>query len=302
MSRFMRTLAAGATGLLVLVLPATLSAWGMDVHRLITARAITGMPPELKPFYAERAAFIAEHSVDPDLWRVVNLKNERGDEDPNHYLHMDEMGEPRPFTNVPKTWLAYVARYGAERTTAMGRLPFRTEEVYNLLVARFRDVPRGVKYAADNAAYLSAVVAHYIEDAHVPFHAVSYHDGQPTNQRGIHSRFENDVILRFKDTWKLGPVTLKPVGNIVDFVYARLAESEGLAEKVLVADKAAAGAGQVYDDAFFAAFAKGVRPVVEQRLSDSASSVASVIVAAWTEAGKPTMPVKTATKPARISR
>jgi hypothetical protein len=298
----MRTLAAGATGLLLLAIPATLTAWGLDVHRLITTRALGGLPPELKPFYALHGTFVIEHAVDPDLWRVVGLKNDRGEEDPNHFLHMDGLDEARPFAGIPRSWEAYVARYGADRATANGRLPWRAEEIYQLLVARFRDVARGQPYAADNVAYLSAVLAHYVEDAHVPFHAVANYDGQATNQRGIHARFESDLVLRNKDMLSLSPVTLRPVGNIVEFLFARLVESEALAASVLAADRAAIAGRELYDDAYFAAFAKGARPIAERRLSDAASSVASVIVAAWTEAGKPVMPLKTVAAPAPIRR
>jgi hypothetical protein len=298
----MRALLAGATGLLLLV-PVSLSAWGLDVHRFITTRAIEGLPPELKPFYTSRSAFIIEHAVDPDLWRVVNLRSDRGEEDPNHFLDLDGLDEPRPFTGVPRTWDAYVGRYGAERANRNGRLPWRTAEIYQLLVSRFRDVARGTQgYAADNAAYLSAVLAHYIEDAHVPFHAVASYDGQATNQRGIHSRFETELVMRNRATFKPAPVTIRPVGDITEFVFARLVESEALVAAVLEADRAAIEGRELYDDGYFLAFAKGARPIAERRVAESASSVASVIVAAWIEGGRPAMPVKTTPTPARIRR
>ncbi len=79
----------------------------------------------------------------------------------------------------------------------MGRLPWRTEEIYKLLVARFQEAgknPHG--FGAENAVYLSAFIAHYIEDAHQPFHGVSTTTARSTNQRGIHSRFETELVLR----------------------------------------------------------------------------------------------------------
>ena len=250
-----------------------------------------------------RAAFIHEHAVDPDLWRTVNLKSDRGEEDPNHFLDMDGLDEKRPFTGIPRTWDAYVARYGAERANRMGRLPWRTAEMYQLLVARFRDAAKPQPgYAPDNAAYLSAVLAHYIQDAHVPFHAVTAYDGQATNQRGIHSRFETELVMRYKSTFKPAPVTIKPVGDIIEFVFARLVESEALVDQVLAADRAAIEGREFYDDGYYQVFAKGAAPVAERRTADAASSVASVIVAAWTEAGKPAMPVKVTPTPARIRR
>jgi hypothetical protein len=299
---FMRTLLAGLTGVCLLVMPVGLSAWGMEVHRFVTTRAIDGLPPELKPFYTARRAFISEHAVDPDLWRIVGLKNDKGEEDPNHFLDMDGLDEPRPFTNVPRDWDAYVKRYGPERANRNGRLPWRTEEVYKLLVARFQDIAKGQPYAADNAAYLSAALMHYVQDAHVPFHAVTAYDGQATNQRGIHARFETDLVLRVRDTLTFAPVTIRPVSEIKAFIFDRLAESEALVDSILAADRAATAGREFYDDGYFEVFAKGARPIVERRLSDAASSAASVIVAAWTEAGRPALPVGSSSTPARIRR
>lgn len=300
----MRVLAVTAAALLTLVMhPVVVSGWGFDVHRWITERAVDGLPAELKPYFAERRAFVAEHSVDPDLWRVVNLSSPRGEEDPNHFLDIDGLDEPRPFTNVPRTWEAYVARYGTEKANRMGRLPWRTEDIYRLLVGRFQDVARNPgSYAGENAAYLSAIIAHYIEDAHVPFHAVVSYDGQATNQRGIHSRFESELVLRYRDAWKLAPVKIHPVGNVRDFIFSRLIEGEALVGHILTADRAATKGRELYDDGYFRVFQKGAGEVVERRLSEAASAVASVIVAAWKEGGSPAMPAKSARPPAPIRR
>jgi hypothetical protein len=297
-----RTLAAAVIALALFLTPVTVSTWGLEVHRLITGRAIDALPTGLRPYFVARRAFIVEHSVDPDMWRVVNLKTDRGDEDPNHFLDIDGLDDPRPFRNVPRDWDAYVAKYGAERANRTGRLPWRAEELYTLLVARFRDVAKGQTYAGENAAYLSAVLAHYIEDAHVPFHAVTSYDGQATNQRGIHSRFESELVLRNRTTLKLAPVRIRPIPHVRDFVFEKLIEGEALVESLLAADRRAAAGREFYDDAYFAAFLKGARGVMEQRLSEAASGVASVITAAWIEAGRPVMPVAKPATPARIRR
>jgi alkylated DNA nucleotide flippase Atl1 len=288
---------------MLLAQPLTLQGWGIDVHRYITRRAMDNLPPELRPFFAVQRDFIVEHAVDPDMWRVVGLRGQLGEEDPNHFLNIDGLDEPRPFRNVPRDWTTFAAKFGIERANRAGRLPWRVDEIYQLLVARFRDVGKGTPaYAADNARYLTAVLAHYIEDAYVPFHAVVNYDGQVTNQRGIHSRFETDVILRNIDTLKLAPVTIRPITNIRDFVFETLIESESLVDAALDADRKATTGRQFYDDGYFAAFMTGVRPIVEKRISDATSGVVSVIVAAWTEAGKPNLPAKVDRPPARIVR
>jgi alkylated DNA nucleotide flippase Atl1 len=237
------------------------------------------------------------------MWRILGLRGELGVEDPNHFLDIDGLDDPRPFRNVPREWDAFVAKYGAERANRMGRLPWRTEEIYRLLVARFRDVGLGTPaYAADNARYLTAVLAHYIEDAHVPFHAVLNYDGQLTGQRGIHSRFESDLVMRNLSTLKLAPVAIRPIANIRDFVFDTLIEGESLVAAVLEADRKAAAGRELYDDGYFDAFLTGARPIVEKRVAEAASGVASVIVSAWMEAGKPKLPAQVVRPPARIVR
>jgi len=276
-------------------------AWGMDVHRLLTGRAIDGLPLPLKPFYAEQRAFVVEHAADPDLWRVVALRGELGAEDPNHYVDLDLVEKP-PFTGIPHEWDAYVAKYGLEQATQMGRLPWRTEEIYNRLVAAFTDMAKGTgpAYAGDNARYLSAVLSHYVEDAHVPFHANANHDGQLTNQRGIHSRFETDLLLRNLSTLTLAPVTIRPIPNIREFIFTTEIESYASVEPILAADRKATAGRDAYDDGYFAVLLAGTKPILEKRMSDASSAVASAIVSAWEKGGRPALPLKGPRPPARI--
>jgi alkylated DNA nucleotide flippase Atl1 len=271
--------------------PAATAAWGMDVHRLITRRAIEGLPEPLKTFFAARIDFIAEHSTDPDLWRVVMAKSAFGEEDPNHYLHLDGYGEAAPFSGIPREWSAVVAKYGQAKADENGRLPWRAEEMYDRLVSAFHDVARGTpSYAGDNARYLVAVLAHYVEDAHVPFHATANADGQLTGQRGIHTRFETDLVLRTLKTFTLTPVRVTPIANMREFVFDTLRVSNQLVPQVLAADKQAASGRTVYDDGYFAAFAAdGAKAVAEARYNAAASAVASAIVSAWQAAGKPAL-------------
>jgi hypothetical protein len=299
----MRACAAAIVAVVILILPVSTRAWGLDVHRLITKRAIAGLPDGLKPFYAARADFIGEHAVDPDMWRLVGLKGELGDEDPNHFLDIDGLDDPRPFRNVPRDWNAYVAKYGAERANRTGRVPWRTEEIYKKLVERFQEAAKNPNgFGAENAAYLSAIISHYIEDAHQPFHSVTSYDGQATNQRGIHGRFENDLVLRSISTLKLAPVVIRPVPSVKDFIFETLISGEALVGTILAADKRAIENREFYDDAYYAAFLSGTQSIVERRISDAASGVASVIAQAWTDAGKPVIPATRKSEPIRIRR
>ena len=297
----MRVRAVIVALLLVSVSAARPAAWGMEVHRRLTARAIDGLPEPLRAFFAAQRDFVIEHSVDPDLWRVVELGGPRTPENPNHFLDIDGLDEPPPFTGVPRDWAAYLARYGEERAYRAGRVPWRAEEVDAWLVRAFQSIGTSA-FAADNARYLSAVLAHYVEDAHQPFHAVLNYDGQLTNQRGIHARFETDLVLRSWPKLKQAPVRVAPVPNVKDFIFGAITDGARLAPRILAADLRAIEGRTLYDDAYFAALLADTRPVLEDRLSASASAVASVIVSAWTRAGKPALPRHTTRAPAPIRR
>lgn len=281
-----------AAAFLALTCPIALGAWGVDVHRDITARALDGLPPEIAPFFLERRDFIVEHAVDPDLWRVVGLSGEMGPEDPNHYLDIDGLDELPPFDGVPRARAAFLARYGRERAERAGRLPWRVGDVYTKLVDALRRTGTGAPYAADNARYLAAVLAHYVEDSFVPFHAVLNHDGQLTNQQGLHARFETTLVQRNRPGLTLAPVAIQPIPDVVAFIFDTLSTSASLTSGILDADRRAAADRSGYGDAYYDAFFAATRPVLEARLSGAASGVASMITAAWIDAGRPVLPTK----------
>jgi hypothetical protein len=298
----MRAFVAVVAGVVAL-LPFSLQGWGLDAHRFLTRRALDGLPAEIRPFFLAERDFIGEHSVDPDMWRIVALRSGMGEEDPNHFLDIDGLGEPPPFTNVPREWPALVARYGAERANRAGRLPWRAEEVFTLLVARMQDFGKAPSFnGANSVRYLTAVLAHYVEDAHQPLHATENYDGQLTGQRGVHARFEADLVMRNLGSLKLAPVDVRPFAGFRDFMFATIVESQSLVAQVLDADRKAAAGRDLYDDAYFNQFLAGARPVLERRLGDAASGLASAIVSAWMQAGKPALPAALPRTPARIRR
>jgi hypothetical protein len=277
--------------------PVSSGAWGMQVHRLITGLAIDGLPMPLRSVYTSQRAFVVEHAVDPDLWRVVGLRGDLGPEDPNHFLDIDALGERPPFTGVPRDWDAYVARYGTANVEKFGRLPWRATELYGKLVDAFKVMGRGTSYGADNVRFLSAVLAHYVEDAHQPLHTAENYDGQLTDQRGLHSRFETELPLRNWSRIPHPPIRTQPIGDIKTFIFAAVVQSNALVAPILAADKSAAARLEkdsngrlIYDDAYYEAMYRELGAILQKRLTDSANGVASVVVAAWTDAGKPLEP------------
>lgn len=274
--------------------PIPASAWGLDVHKFIMARAIPLLPPEIRPFFQKYEASIVEHAIDPDLWRTVGWL----EEPPRHFLDMDAYG-PYPFKDLPHAYDDAVKRYGLEFVQKNGTLPWRSEEIYRKLAEAFT---QKAPYARENIKLFSAVLSHYAGDAHVPFHAALNYDGQLTGQWGIHSRFESELFERYKSTIRLSPKLPASIGNPREFIFETLTTGFALVQPILDADKAAVQGREFYDDAYFEQFFGKVKLILETRLSDSIGDIAGMITAAWIEAGRPTLPLDTPNAPRKVRR
>jgi hypothetical protein len=276
-----------AVAMAVIAGSATPSAWGFEVHRFITDRAIDRLPDAIRPFYQKHRAFIVERSVDPDLWRTAGWT----DEPPRHFVDLDAYGQP-PFPELPREYDRAVERYGAEFVHRNGTLPWRTGEIFGHLRRSFELQKKGVPgYALENVKFYSAVLAHYVEDGYVPFHAVLNYDGQLTGQHGIHGRWETELVVRHLQTLRLAPPSQAPVTDARTYMFDVLLASFPHAAAILAADKAAVAGRDEYDDEYFAILYRDTGPVLEQRLSAAISGVAAVITGAWQAGGRPDLPL-----------
>lgn len=279
---------------IVVAVPAQPRAWGLDVHRFITGRAIDLLPAEIRPFFEKHRAFIVERSIDPDMWRIAGW----GEEPPRHFVDMDAYG-PYPFKELPRDYDAAVKRYGLEFVTRNGTLPWRTEQMYKQLVDAFT---QKAPYARENLKFFAAVMSHYVADAHVPFHAALNYDGQLTGQWGIHSRFESDLFARYQSRLQLAPNVPAKVPGPRELMFDSLVVSFSYVQAILDADKAAVAGRDVYDDAYYDTFFEKVRPILQRRLSDSIGDVVAVLTAAWIDAGRPAVPVDVPSTPRKVRR
>jgi hypothetical protein len=289
-----RVIVVAAAVLAVLGAPRPADAWSFEVHRFIMARAIPLLPEGIRPFFEKFQAAIVEHSIDPDLWRTAGWE----DEPVRHFLDMDAYG-PFPFKDLPRDYEAAVKLRGEAFVVKNGLLPWRGREIHAKLVEAFTQ--KG-PYSRENIKFFASVLAHYGADGHVPFHAAVNYDGQLTGQRGIHSRFESELFERFKDTLTIAPKPIVPVPNARDFFFDTLMESFPHVQVILDADTAAVEGREFYDDEYFTLFFSRVKPILERRLSDSITGVASLITAAWVEAGRPALPLDAPRTPRPVRR
>jgi hypothetical protein len=281
----------------ILLAPSTASAWGFEAHKFIVARAIDILPESIRPFFETNRAFIVERAIDPDLWRNAGFT----EEPPNHFLDFDAYG-PYPFKDLPRNYDDALRKHGLDKLKQNGLLPWRTYEIAGRLVRGFEALHKNGQYAESDIRFFSAIIGHYVADAHVPLHAVLNYNGQLTGQTGIHYRWEGELFVRYEKQLAIKPGALKSIANERDYIFDTLLESSQLADDVLAADKKAIGNRDVYDDQYFATLFAETRPMFEKRINDAINGVASIITSAWEQAGKPTLTANPPPRPPQRRR
>nr|ALS88978.1 zinc dependent phospholipase C [uncultured bacterium] len=279
----MRCVVIGALTALLLA-PSTASAWGFEAHRFIVARAIDILPGALRPFFEANRAFIVERSIDPDLWRSAGFTQEP----PNHFLDFDAYG-PYPFKDLPREYGEALKKHGIDKLTQNGLVPWRTQEIAGRLIRGFEALRNNGPYAQSDIRFFSAIIGHYVADAHVPLHAVLNYNGQLTGQTGIHNRWEDELFVRYRQQLVIKPGSLVTIGNERDFIFDTLLESSQQVDRLLAADRKAIADRDVYDDQYFETLFAETRPMLEKRINDAITGVASMITSAWEHAGKPAL-------------
>jgi hypothetical protein len=280
---FRKVILASSVLFLLLFKEKPLLAWGNDGHRFITQEALNLLPSAIQPFFEKHRAFVIEHSIDPDLWRNAGFVEETT----RHFLDLDAYGS-YPFDALPRDYEEAIRKFGREKIEKEGLLPWRTAQVFDQLVGAFREFhERRNRFAGDEILFFAAVIAHYVSDAQVPFHAISNYNGQLTGQSGLHFRFESDLFLRSRDRLKIQPAPILPISNSRDFVFDSLLKSFLQADPILKADKKAAGKRRNYDETYYDLFFVMAGPILAEQLNRSITAVAAMITAAWEQAGKP---------------
>jgi hypothetical protein len=92
------------------------------------------------------------------------------------------------------------------------------------------------------------------------------------------------------------------LSNPIDFVFDALLKSFTFVDPILKADREAVHGREEYDDGYFDQFFGQVRPILERRLNDSMTAVASMIVSAWEKGGRPDLPLEVKRTPKKVKR
>ena len=242
--------------------------------------------------YKPNIHFLSEHAIDPDKRRYA-----LPDEGPRHFIDIDRYGI-YPFDSLPRQWNDAVLKYSEDTLMKYGIVPWHVQLMLQRLTAAFKE--KSFSKILKN----SAEIGHYISDAHVPLHASSNHNGQLTNQKGIHGFWESRVpeLLAEKEfDFFIGKgVYIKNPG---EYIWARVLESAKATDSVLRFEKELSDqfpADQKYSfelrngktirqysTAFTIAYNKKLDGMIERRMRQSILSIASFWFTAWVNAGQP---------------
>lgn len=284
---------------LVALSPSPAVAWGFEAHRFVMDRAIALLPDPIRPFFEKHRAMVVERAIDPDTWRTAGWTAET----PNHFLDLDWEGYGKyPYNELPHDLTAAIAKFGRERIEQNGTVPWRAEEYFGSLRRAFESYARRGAFGSFDIVFFAASLGHYVSDAHVPFHAVENYDGQLTNQHGIHVRYEGILFERYREKLTIAPKPARAIANPREVLFDVILEGTQLVPPILDSDRAAIGPRDVYDDAYYDAFFRANRAVMERRLSESITAVAGVIIGAWEAAGRPAVPLTLPSTPQRKRR
>ncbi|MFQ5989851.1 MAG: hypothetical protein ACE5K9_08050 [Candidatus Methylomirabilales bacterium] len=263
--------------------PLPADGWGLEAHVLINRAACTTLPQPLRPFFMRHQAFIGEHGKDPDT--VLTIRDGEA-ERIRHWFDLDEL-DRFPFKQIPRNTQKALAKYGRQRLEAAGLLPWRIAELYTNLVRAMRDsnwrrVP-----------LLAAHLGHYVADGHQPLHTTTNYDGQLTGNRGIHKRFENEMIHRHLGRYQDLAAFTQPAQRAADpvaFTFDFLVDSHVWVDNLLRADTLAKRGVRDYDDAYYAALHAFAGKLAKLSMAQAATDIGSLWYSAWVEAGRPNFP------------
>jgi hypothetical protein len=269
------------------------SAWGFYAHMRINHLAVFTLPPGINQFYKNNIKYISDHAVDPDKRRYADTA-----EAARHYLDV-EVYEAH-IDSIPFKWDDAVKKYGAVKLNKNGILPWQIQKSYYKLVNAFKD-----KDSAKILIY-SAYLGHYIADAHVPLHTTQNHNGQLTNQLGIHAFWESRLPELFakrynyvvgaaryienplSEAWKIVKHTHKMVDTVLNFE-AKLS-ARFPAHKKYSYSKRNNQVGKQYSLAYSKAYHDGMDNMVERQMRSAILSIGSFWYSAWIDAGQPSSP------------
>lgn len=268
----------------------TLTSWGFFAHQRINRMAVFTLPTGINRFYKANIDYLSTHAVDPDKRRYADTA-----EAPRHYLDVERY--ETHIDSIPRKWEMAVEKYGIQKLNSDGILPWQIQRSYYKLVNAFKNRDSGM------ILIYSAYLGHYIADAHVPLHTTQNHNGQLTNQVGIHAFWESRVPELFaseyqffvgraryiehplEESWKIISHTHSLVDSVLDG--ERKLNAQFPAYRKYSFSKRNNMVVRQYSREYAAAYQSQLNHMMARQMRASILAIGSFWYSAWIDAGQP---------------
>jgi S1/P1 Nuclease len=275
-----------------------LLSWGIFGHEHINKSAVFALPKPLQTFFYNHIDFITQESTVPDL-RKYTLKDKA--ENPRHFFDVENFGN---MDSIPHNFEDAKKKYEQKFLNDNGILPWYIQEMMVKLTKAFKDKRK------TEILFLASDLGHYIGDAHMPLHTSANHDGQLTNQKGIHALWEARIPELYGKNYNYHTDEAKYIENIETATWALVMDSHSLVSPLLLADKMTKEtfpaesvflkddkgniARNKFNDPLFAdeytkKFNEALNGMVENQMRKAILATSSYWYTAWVNAGKPNL-------------
>ena len=251
--------------------------WGDKGHKLINKKAVLYLPSTMKS-YKKWADYLEEHAPDPDI-----RKKDDKTEAPKHFIDIDFYKEFLA-GNMIENEDSLITEYGEKEVIKQGILPWATLQTYQNLILAFKDKDKAkaLRYAAD--------LGHYVADGHQPMHTVMNYNGQLTDQKGVHARYEihmvDDHLAALDSSFDPQPVTL--VKNPLEYIFNYISDANSVCNVLMDADNFAfKQTNSRRSNAYYNLLWFRTKYITEIQFNKSAEDFAALLYTAWVKGGKP---------------
>jgi len=279
----------------ILLAPVLLS-WGPYGHEHINRSAVLALPAPLQAFFYNHIDFVTQESSVPDLRKYTLNDNA---EKPRHFIDLENFGSP---DSIPSSLTEAKKKYDEKFLQQNGILPWYLQDMMEKLTRAFKEKRK------TEILFLAADIGHYIGDAHMPLHTSVNHDGQLTDQKGIHAFWESQLPEMFGDKYNFYTIEAVYIKDIPKEIWRIVNNTHLLVDTLLLADKDlkkqflvdniylkdAKGTiiknkfnTPVHSEKYSLQYNQKLNGMVERQMRSAIAATAGFWYTAWVNAGKP---------------
>ena len=249
--------------------------WGANGHKIINRRSTFSLPPSMS--FLNWADSLAAHSSDADYRRSTDPN-----EAPRHFIDIDDYPEFIATGRIPQDLDSLIALHGSSFVYDTGILPFSIIATTDSIKKYFQlnNYQKAMLHAAD--------LGHYVGDGHQPLHITRNYDGQYTNQNGVHSRYETQMINRDSAYITYSFENAVYVSNINQFVFNFLYHNYTYVDSVLKYDSIAHAMAGNYNTNYYQIYWQLAGNFTIMLFNNASHFITDLVYTAWVNSGSPT--------------